>query len=498
MTPPSPWSFRVAYAAWLFGVFAFFVPASTWNPASRFALVRAIVEHGTFSINNYSPTTGDRALVHGQWYSDKAPIPSLLAVPTYAAVHWLQAARGAHVGYRSIDMSAAHLEPNAAFQQALHACSLATAGMAGIAIALLLFELVRRRADSRAAFVASSLAVLATPVLLYATSFYGHVIAGAALLGAIVALDPHRGGTDRGQPSSFRLRIAGACLALAPGCEYITAVPVALIGLSFLSCARPRHIPRMLVNLGLGAALPILVVSGYHTVAFGAPWRTGYSFLVQPDFASGHAHGVLGVGVPRWEALLGLTMGTRCGLFFLSPVLLVGLSVGAWRAARSRDVAVGAGLAAFVCLLLVNSGYYMWWGGSAAGPRHLVPCIAMVAVGLAFALRSRRAWLSRMTIGLAALSTAIQVALALVGIEPPEPENMLTGYLWPALRSADFAVSSGASNWGLSLGLPRALSPLPLLIWLPLGYFYLWRRAGSLAAIHGEADRVPASWRTAS
>lgn len=479
----SPWTFRLAYAAWLLGVFAFFIPASSWNPASRFALVRAIVEHGTFSINNYSPITGDRALVHGRWFSDKAPVPSLSAVPIYALVHWVQTARGEHVSYRANDAPATHLEPNRAFRQAMQACSLATAGLAGVAIALLLFELLRRRTDSRAAFAASSFAVLATPVLPYSTSFYGHVMAGAALLGAIVALDMHRGGLAGEAPSAWRVRIAGACLALAPGCEYIAAVPAALIGLWFLTHGRLPRLPRVLVNLGLGAVIPILVVAGYHMVVFGAPWRTGYSFVVQRDFAAGHSHGVLGIGLPRWEALLGLTMGTRCGLFFLSPVLLVGLWAAGRRAYRARDVAVGAGLAAFLCLLLLNAGYYMWWGGSAAGPRHLVPVVAMVAVGIAFALRGPRVWLSRMTMGLAGLSLAIQVAITLVGIEAPDSKNVLLEHVWPALRSARFAAFNGAGNWGVRLGLPEALSPLPLLGWLALGFFYLSRRAASLAEI---------------
>ena len=61
--------FLLAYALWLFGTFAYFLPAATWNPVSRFDLTRAIVEHGTLSIDAYADSTGDRALYDGHWYT---------------------------------------------------------------------------------------------------------------------------------------------------------------------------------------------------------------------------------------------------------------------------------------------------------------------------------------------------------------------------------------------------------------------------------------------
>jgi hypothetical protein len=468
--------FRLAYAAWLLGIAAFFIPAATWNPVSRFDLTRAIVDRHQLSIDADASSTGDRALVRGEWFTDKAPMPSLLALPTYALTRGVQALRGARPAYRAYGTAttpAIRFYPNAPFQQALYLCSLMTAGLGGMAIGLLMFELLRRRTSSRNALFASTVAVIGTPILPYATSFYGHVPAGAALLGALVALDTRGQRNPAGTPTRARVRLAGLCLALAPGCEYITAGPAALIGLAFLLQVPRGARLQAVLDLALGALAPVLAVSAYHTVVFGAPWRTGYSFIARPEFAAGHAHGLLGINLPRWQGLVGLTVGTRRGLFFLSPVLLAGLVLGAARAWRTRDRTLLVGLLASLLLLLMNAGYYMWWGGAAAGPRHLVPTIALLAAGLALFHGKHRRWAAPVLTALALISIVNCVALTVVGIEAPENGNILTTFVWPALREGRVSSNAGAANIGLKLGLAPAISTLPLIGWLTLGYWYL-------------------------
>jgi hypothetical protein len=301
------------------------------------------------------------------------------------------------------------------------------------------------------------------------------VPAAAFLLGALVALDP-RGSRPPGLPSARRLRFAGACLALTAGSEYLTAVPVALIGLWFLVRVPSSQRLRTLLDLALGALVPVLLVAGYHTLAFGVPWRTGYSFIVQPEFAAGHAQGFLGIRWLRPDAIFGLTFGVRRGLFYIAPVALLGLVLGVRHALRRKDWTVGAGLVALAVLFALNASYYMWWGGASAGPRHLIPALSIASVGVALAWMNRRRWLRLLTVTLAIVSIANCLAISAVGLEAPETGDVLRSFAWARLFEGKIAAISGASNIGLKMGLPGAASLVPLLIWGALGYRYLLKQ----------------------
>jgi hypothetical protein len=476
--------FRLAYAAWLFGIFAFFLPAATWNPVSRFDLTRAVVEQGSFCIDPYVTNTGDRAFVHGRWYTDKPPIVSLAAVPVYLVVHWAQKARGVAPDYKVFGSTlhpAVHLRPNKAFQQALYACSLATNGVAGVAIGLLMFELLRRRTTSRVAFASSTLVLLGTALFPYATSFYSHVPTAAFLLAAIVCLDRRGTRPLAGLPSSAKLRIAGACLALAPGCEYLSVLPAAVVGFWFLAVTAPADRLRALGQLALGATLPFALLSAYHTAVFGAPWRTGYSFMTNPEFAAGHASGLLGIHLPTGLGAFGITFGVRRGLFYLSPLAVIGVLFGYAHVRRRKDWAFGVGLVCLALLMFLNAGYYMWWGGAANGPRHIIPGLPFLAAGMMVGLRARQRWVRVMTCTAGLFSVLNYLLLTAAGIEAPEHGDLLYTWAWPHVIKGNLATFAGGSNLGLKLGLPGAASLLPLAIWGVLGFGYLWGQVANQA-----------------
>jgi hypothetical protein len=477
MRRPDRRAFTIAYAAWLFGIFAFFIPPATWNPVSRFNLTRALVERGSFQVDPYASSTGDRAFVAGHWYSDKAPVVGILAVPAYAAVRGVQLLKGVRPEFEAWStekIPAARVIPNRAFQQGLYVSSLFTSGIAGIAVALLMFELLRRRTTTARAFLGSAVGVLGTSVLPYATSFYGHVPAAAFILGAIVCLDARGQRFATGLVSTMRLRIAGACLALAAGTEYLVAIPAALLGASYVLVVARRRRVKVLIELGLGGVVPALFVAAYHTVVFGAPWRTGYSFETVPEFVAGHASGFMGIHLPRLEGLLGLTISERRGLFYVAPIALPALIFALRAVIRRRDWAVGAGLGVLGVLLALNAGYYMWWGGAAAGPRHLIPGMAFLGAGVALLPAVGRRWTAPALLLLGTISVANAFAIALVGVEAPERGNLLRDFVWARMGAGRIASLNGASNLGLEMGLSPVESVIPLLAWLLVGFLYLY------------------------
>ena len=471
--------FHLSYGLWLFSVFAFFLPAATWNPVSRFNLTRAIVERGTLSIDAYADSTGDRSRVRGRWYTDKTPIPSLLAVPAYAVMSTFFRLQGRAPTYTAVgtdELPARRVAVNRAYQRALWVCTISTVGLAGVALGLMLFQLLRRRTHRRRALLLSALTMLGTPLLPYSTSLYGHVVAGAFLLAAVMALDQSNSATGE-PPSPARLRLAGACLALAPGCEYLTAVPAALGGLFILAWVGSGRRLAAMRDLLIGGAVPILVVSGYHTACFGAPWKTGYSFIARPEFAAGHASGLLGLHPPRFESTIGLLFGAQRGLFYVAPITAVGTIGLVAAAVVQRDRTAQLGLGMLASMLVLNAGYYMWWGGAATGPRHLVPVVGFTAIGLVQAWRLP--WLRTPCLVAGLVSVANATVLTAVGLEAPESGDVLFDYAWPQLLAGRIAHLSGASNLGLELGLPPRGSLLPLLGWMVVGFVHLQRQTRS-------------------
>jgi hypothetical protein len=471
------------YGAWLFVTFAYFLPAATWNPVSRFELTRSVVERGKLDIDTFADSTGDRAFLRGHWYSDKAPLPALLAVPAYALLYAWDQHQGQDAVYTASgteERPALRVTVNHPFARGLYVSSLSTAALGGVALAVSLYEILRRRVTPVIAFASTTATVLGTPLFAYATSLYGHTLAAALLFGAVALLDEPTGegeGAFRPRTAHGPLRWAGMCLAAAIGCEYLAVIPATVIGLAILFRLPARARPRAVLDLAEGAVVPALVIAAYHTACFGAPWRTGYSFIVHPDFA-GQGRGLMGIGLPRLSVLASLLFGTRRGLFYVAPitaVALAGMLYGLQK--RSADWLVPIGLLAFGALLVVNAGYYMWWGGAAAGPRHLVPALGFLALGVARALAAPRARYP--TLGVAVVSMLGMLLLVGVGIEAPEEGNIMLDYAWRSFRAGELSRLSGASNWAISAGLPPGGSLGPLLAWWIVGGRYLARAAAT-------------------
>jgi hypothetical protein len=334
---------------------------------------------------------------------------------------------------------------NRSFQRALYVCSLSTAALAGVGVGLALFEMLRRRLSTSAALAGSAATVLATPLFPYATSFYGHTMAAAFVTAGLALLDT--GGAVEAQPlgaganplpARSRALAAGACLATSVGCEYLSAVPVAVVLLLFAwgaisGSAEPRVRAwqrcgsELVLPVAVGAVVPVLFIAGYHWACFGAPWRTGYSFVVDPKFVAGHATGLLGIRLPTLEALWGLSFGRLRGLFYISPFALA-LTVGLCARARTRDLTALAAACAFLALLLVNGSYYMWWGGAAAAPRHLVPVLGLLALGVPWLWR--HPWLRLVSVALALVALINMLGITAVGLEAPEHGDVLRDFVY--------------------------------------------------------------------
>ncbi|HGG57806.1 MAG TPA: hypothetical protein ENK31_08435 [Nannocystis exedens] len=480
----------------VFFPYGYFVGPPAWNQNSRFALTRALVETGTTAIDPYHHTTGDKSWREGHFYSDKAPGASLLALPAYALAYGISRASGGELAAAEIvpirppigempddaqrptttspdensddkikrepgvPKEGERLHYNRAYRLALYLCRLLSTSLLavfGIA-ALYLLALYRLHDDRRGALAIALIYGLGTPAFVYSTALYGHQLAADCLLIALAAIVYAR------RPSHYLA--AGTCLGWAVLCEYTAAVPVVILLLTaFLLGGRRGALFTALGGLPWAGLLGL-----YHWAAFGSPLKTGYDFVYLTQFAEGmEVH--YGIAAPDLGVLYNLLFSSYRGLFYLAPVLLLaawGLVVDSFDRRLGAPKRTIAAVSLLICLyfVLLNAGYYMWDGGAAFGPRHCVPMLPFLCLGLAPALREVPRLLA-----LLALVSIAQMTLGAAGSpEAPQHGNPLWGHAWPRLRDAVTGSYGSSTNLGLLLGLPGWLSLLPLAaLWLGIG-----------------------------
>ncbi len=495
--------------------YAFFVGPAAWNQNSRLALTRALVERGSTNIDPNHHTTGDKSwrslrgasvrdpgidpkVTPGHFYSDKAPGVSLMAAVPYGFFYGFKKLTGGQLPDAEVrpldplDIAADRRpEPDAmqagdvlvynpSHRVALYLSKLFTSvllsmlGLGALYLVVLRHLCERLPVDlcrSRALQV-SLIYGLATPALAYGTSFYGHQPCADLLLiaFALVLFDP---GSNPSREPPTRALLAGFLLGLAVAAEYPAAIPV----LCMVVWAWRRRGRQFALWLCLGGLPWVFLLGGYHSIAFGHPLRTGYDFVYLAEFSEGMAlH--YGFGKPKLEVLIALLFGSYRGLFYVSPVLLLaawGLGWQTLRAARapptipdnhSSPLRVSDWLlicAIVVYYLVLNAGYYMWDGGAAFGPRHMIPALPFLALGLMAALE----YFSHATLALAIISGVHAFLGTTAGPEAPSHGNPVWAYGVPQFLSTTTPSPGASTTLGELLGLPGPFALLPLIaLWL--------------------------------
>lgn len=407
VSPPQPNSSRRdrAVSRWLGATLLlaygyFFFAGGNDNVTIRIALVHAIVETGRLEVDRFiDPNLIDKAEFNGHFYCDKAIGASLLAVPVAWAVRHIATMAGVQPqwvetprGLRRIDLRRLYVH---------YFASLFVVALPTILACLLLYRFLEDFDSDATNRLWTTLGYgLGTCAWIYATWFFGHQLAASLAFVAFYLIYRMRRDGFRGGG----LFLSGLAAGYSFLSDYPCAVVVVVLGLYALDGLRQTagqrdhrsvvtwswgqwSIVSRLALYVLGAALPVLVWLCYNWMCFGNPLDTGYKHESNPYFREQMARGFMGIHLPKLEAFYGITLSPRRGLFFSSPFLLFGFA--GWLALWRR----GWRAEAFVCaavvgtFFLVNSSYYLWWGGAVYGPRFLVPCLPFLAFPVIFALR---------------------------------------------------------------------------------------------------------------
>jgi hypothetical protein len=469
----------------------YFYPGGGHNEAARLDTIRAVLTEHRFSVDTFAYNSADLISVGGHYYSSKAPGTFVLGLIPYFLFDRILG-----------------LFPFSVTTHDHLICYLTSATTVGLLSALcgpVIFLLLVRLKFARTEAILTALIVgLGTIQFPIATAFLSHSATAAFVLFAFYFLY-HDFHSERSSPSyGFG---GGFCTGFAILLEYPAAIAGLYLGLYCLYYSWRKHEWRTLFFAGLGFMTAMVVMMTYDQLSFGNPF-----FIPYESYASGsektfeaHKHGLMGVRNPLfdwsywpqyWQNLLEITVRPLRGIFYNDPVLIMALPgfllLLRKRYREFRTESIFAFVLA-ISFFIFNAGYgdsIVYWGGGASfGPRHLIPCLPLLALPLAATLSMRG--LKPFTVAL--MSISILICLIVAAVEPRapyEPKQILELYYWPHFYQGQLAITEGgifskipvvgnyvAFNWGGLLGLTTNPQLLPLLlffigmaIWLRFKY----------------------------
>lgn len=468
----SPRATRILLFLTLLVGFTYIFPRwADWSQNSRLNLTLAIVDHHTLSIDPYFGNTGDYAKFEGHYYSDKAPGPSFLGVPVYAAFRPI---------LRSAPMQALLLKVSqtSAFQNTLNeeGSGLGTAKVEYfVSLMVVAFFITCVPSALLGVFLFDFLTLLglkrtwslvvvltfsfATNAFAFSSVFFSHQLVAFCLFTAFyLAFRIHRG---LAHPAWVVL--SGFLLGLAVISEY----PSALIALGiFAYTFSVLKKSRWLVGFVAAGVPPGALMMAYNWAIFRTPLPVGYEY--SELYTDVHSTGFLSITYPHPEALWGLTFGSFRGLFFSAPVLLLGVAgFIVWWKRKQFHAEWLVSLWAVLSFYLFYASSVMWNGGYAVGPRYLVPMLPFLtlAAGIFADQFGAKTW-AKITYALLAVLSWLNIWAQTFGGQsfPDWTLNPLFNYSIPNLLAGNVA-----RNWGMVLGLRGISSILPLLLIIALG-----------------------------
>lgn len=435
----------VLLVAWT-GFLVHFSPLAVGSDRFVLLALETATGHGV-SLDRYSDATRELAYASGHAYLDTNPgLPWLAAPAVWCALRLLGAEDDALYPPGSVVYVAAHFAGLAL-----------TSALASAVAAAIAFAVVEEITSSAGlGLLAAGLYAFGSIAFFFSTRLQQNVVIGA--IAAMVWVILRRPG-----PVPAR---AAAGVGLLLGCAVVidlSAIPVAIAVL--LAVLPEERSWRTLIEVGAGAALPVLALLGYQAHAFGHLLWPAQAYI--PRAQSVHATHWLGLALPSTERLLYVLLSREGGLLAFMP----------WVVAAFLPVGAGPRLASpgrerrFTWTLAV--GFFLWtlilpsYRFAIFGARYLIPVLPLAACAAVLRLA---AWPRTVTAAMLA-GAIVNVSGAQLGT--PTRDVLVTVVLWvlrgPWLPSVEWLRSLGESG-------PAIVTPYGILLaWAIASGAVLWR-----------------------
>jgi hypothetical protein len=457
MHPPTSRSFYVFLFLLFFISYAYFYNGSGWNQEARFAQMRSIVHEGTLSIDSFAETTKDIAVYKNRIYPNKPPGSSMLGLPPYALLVWIEKFFGGEPTKN----------PALILWNTYYVNILANAMLSALG-AVFFFRLLKlvTKQDMDALLICLAYG-LGTMVFPYSTVYLGH--AQALALYTIGFFYFYRAFFSAAA-NPCDLFYAGLWMSSSVLVDFFMVSLVFVCWAYFFWTRAPLEKQKKFL---LGAAGPFCLLLAYQWIAFGNPFSIPMGHNL-PMFQYNRSDLFLGAFQwPPGAVMRELLTGDHYGLFTFNPILIFGV-VGLVKMRKELP-----GMIVLQCLLtfFFGSAFIGWWGGHTAGPRYLMGCIPCLLFASAFLVQSG----VMRSLFCVIVLWSFYVNLAVTATNPlPGQMKSLKQDILPAMQACEFSTNKtfpylppnlvspewknqASFNWGQKMGIPNDKSLWPLL-----------------------------------
>jgi hypothetical protein len=390
--------------------YAYFYQDPGANGNTRLALTMAIVKEGRLNTDTFNTDAGgykssDMAAYQGKYYTDKAIGSSVLGAMVYYPI------------YTTLGLFGKHLNVS----EEKHLLTFLVIGLPSAIAGTLMYILCEYLSKSRfRAFIVTMAIALGTMSFPFSVVFFGHQLTASLLFFSFFMIFQVKTWPDPFKINKIQLFFIGLILGLALLTDLTsTVIVLPLVVYYFYILWKRKQIKNLAIWVvpALGGLIPILAMLAYNTVAFNTPFAVGYQYLIDPIYKEAMANGFMGISRPSLHVLYYETFHPAQGIFWQSPVLIMAF-VGGYSMLRTKQYWAELALAAFACgaYLLLNAGYFMWWGGWSFGARQIVPMLPFLCLPLIFVPKKFFA----IVVGLTAVSVAQMGIVAASLILVPE------------------------------------------------------------------------------